>query len=353
MIRNALLIALLAALASAEERMTLHYAGGKQRSVTILAADKEGLDCLYGKNELRVAYTELTAESAFSARKALTPYDDGPARLELAEFGVKLELFPEALEELEIALALGGLDETAFEKREAAIQALEVRFLGARIDALLRSQQKPEVCLAAIKRLKQRYPEHPNNKTYAPQIDALVKRIASEMQAKQDAKTAKQESRELAALRKKVERLLSRQRAALKKADALMAESPPAIEKRQVARVKRLLVEPYGAEKYFKRARKRMRAMVKLDRQFRIVDKKSLKQEYESIEKKLVECYLRVARILLRERNYKGTVKYLRDILFYDPINEEALDMVETIKKNRIRFKASDITNARPRVTGG
>jgi len=353
MTRITLLLALLAGLTSADEKMTLRYASGKKRSVTIKAADKDGLDCLYGKNELRVAYSELAPESAFRARKALTEYDDGAARLELAEFGVKLELFPEALEELEIALALGGLDESAFEKREAAIQALEVKFLCARIDALLRSKQKPQVCLAAIKRLKERYPEHPNNKTYAPHIDALVKIIASEMQAKQDAQTAKAESKELAALRKRVERLLRKKQSALAKADKLMAESPPAIEKRQVARVKRLLVDPYGAEKYYKRARKYIRGMAKLDHRFRIVNKDSLRKEYESIEKKLVDCYLRVARILLRGRNYKGTVRYVRDILFYDPINEEALDMVETIKKNRISFKASDITNARPRVSGG
>ena len=59
-----------------------------------------------------------------------------------------------------------------------------------------------------------------------------------------------------------------------------------------------------------------------------------------------------VQRALLQQKNYKGAVKYVRNILFYDPINEEALDMVETIKKNRISFKASDITNAKPRVTG-
>ena len=55
----------------------------------------------------------------------------------------------------------------------------------------------------------------------------------------------------------------------------------------------------------------------------------------------------------MKERNYKGSVKYVRKILLYDPIQEEALEMVEVIRKNRINFKLSDITNARPRVSSG
>lgn len=352
--RLAVLVMLFSAAVWADEkRMTLHYASGKKRSVTLKAFDQEGLDVVYGDNDLRVLYKELTPESAYKARKELTPYADGPAIEELAEFAVTLQLYPEALEQLEIALALGALDEAAYEKREGEIKALEVKFLCRRIDTLIKTGQEPKVCLDAIKRLKERYPEHPNNKTYAPHIDRLVKIIAREMQAQQDAETHKQESKELARLRQQIEKLQARKAKAIAKGDQLMEESKPAIEKRQVARVKRTLVTPSGAEKYYKLARKYLREIPKVDKHFRIANKAALLKEYESLEKKMVECYLRVARILIKERNYKGSIKYVRNILFYDPINEEALDMVEEIKANRIAFKASDITNARPRVTSG
>lgn len=352
MMRCCLVLLALAALALADEKLTLTFRSGKKMSVTISGFDKDGLDATYGGKPMRIAWKDLEPEYAFRARKALTPYDDGAARLDLAEFGVKLLLYPEALEELEIALALGGIDEAAFEKREAEIQKLEVAFLCKRIDALLKSGKEPRVCLTAIKRLRERYPEHENNARYEPHVNRLVEILAKEVEQAQKDEAQKEISKELSELKKALTKVEKRMSAALEKAESLMKESEPAIEKRQVARVKRTLVEPSGAEKYFKKARKYMRSMAKIDKQFRILDKVQLQKEYEAIEKKMVECYLRVARILLKERNYKGTVPYLRKILYYDPINEEALEMVEVIKKNRINFKASDITNARPRVTG-
>ena len=75
--------------------------------------------------------------------------------------------------------------------------------------------------------------------------------------------------------------------------------------------------------------------------------------KWYAIEKQLIDCYLQVARILMDQRNYKGAVEYVRQLLIYDPIHEEALEMVDEIRRNRITFKVSDITNARPRVTGG
>jgi hypothetical protein len=57
--------------------------------------------------------------------------------------------------------------------------------------------------------------------------------------------------------------------------------------------------------------------------------------------------------MMMRERNYRGALKMVQKILFYDPIHEEALDMAREIRKKRITFKASDITGIRgPIVTG-
>ncbi|MHC4959745.1 MAG: hypothetical protein ACYTGN_15375, partial [Planctomycetota bacterium] len=239
-----LLLALSTVVLAAGERLTLHYANGKQKSVTLKGFDAAVLKAEYGGKPLEVAWDELTAESAFKARRTLTPYDDGGARLDLAEFAVKQQLYKEALEELEIALALGGLDEAAFEKREQEIQKLEVEFLCKRIDRLLKTGTEPKVCLTAIKRLKERYPEHANNQRYGPQVDRLVKLLAAELQKEQDAAANKVLSKELAKLKKSIDRLMAKKVRALSKAEELMKESLPAIEKRQVARVKRKLVDP-------------------------------------------------------------------------------------------------------------
>jgi hypothetical protein len=353
MIRIATVLCLLAALGSAGEKITLQFADGKQKAVTLKSFDADSLAFVQADNEHRVGWAELTPESAYAARKALTPYDDGAARLGLAEFARKLRLFPEAQEQLEIALALGGLDEAAFEKRAAALQKEEVWYLTTSIDTLLKAKADPATILAAIKRLKERYPAHEANRKYEPHVKALVEQLAQAAEKEQAAAVKEDEDKELSKLRAAIEKENKKKIRWLAEADDLIKESKEAIAKRQVSRVKRKLVEPSGAERYLKRARQNLRNMAKLDREFRIVTKEGLQKEWDEIEKKLISCYLEVARILMDQRNYKGAVEYVRQLLIYDPINEEALEMVDEIRKNRITFKASDITNARPRVTGG
>ena len=153
MTRAAITILLLATVLRAEERMTLTLLDGKKKSVVLVSADEKGLKAKQGDKELHIAWTELQPASAFKARKAVTPYDRGTARKDLAEFALKLLLYPEALEELEIAFALGAYNQAGFEKREGEIKALEVDFLCRRIDHLLKTGRSPDVCLDAIKRL--------------------------------------------------------------------------------------------------------------------------------------------------------------------------------------------------------
>ena len=353
MVRVALISGLLAALAVAGEKLTLTFVGGKKKTVTVLSFDEEGITLVSGGKERKAAWIELKPESAYEARKALTPYDDGKGRLALARFARSLRLYAGAQEQLEIALALAGLTEEQFETEAKEIEAEEVAFLCARIDTLLKTGEHPTICLKAIKRLKERYPDHENNTRYEPHIKALVEKLAQEIEAKQAAQKKKVDDAELSGLRKALEKLDKKKLAALEKAKKLHDESAEAIEKRQISRVKNKLVEPRGAERYYKQARKYLRAQAKADRGFRIITKADLQKEYEAIETKLIDCYLKVARILLTQRNYKGAVKYVRNALYYDPINEDALDMKKTIEENRISFRMSDITYTRPRVTGG
>ncbi|MHC4729688.1 MAG: hypothetical protein ACYS6Z_03715 [Planctomycetota bacterium] len=353
MARFVTMVCLLAIVALAADTLTLTLADGTKRSVTLKSFDEAGLTALQGGRELQFAWVDLKPASAYAARKALTSYDDGAARLELAAFAVRLKLYPEGLEQLEIALALGGIDETAFEKRSDEIIEEEIAHLSANIDTLLMAKAAPAVCLAAIKRLKDRYPDHEANAKYAPHIRELVEQLASKAEAEQDAHQKAVSDKALERLQKLLDKEIRRKVAAIEKGDRLGKEADPAIELRQVSRVKKKLVEPLGAEKYYKKARKHLRSLAQKDRHGLVVSKAELQKEYEQLQEKLIDCYLKVARILISQRNYKGTVAYVRKILLYDPIHEEALEMVEVIRANRINFRLSDVTNARPRVSGG
>lgn len=346
---------LFAPVASAlETTRTLHFVNGSRKAVVLVSYDEVGLTYRQSKKETKVSWQELTAASSFLARKELTPYDDASKRVKLADFARELRLYPEAMEQYEIALALGGLDENSFEDIAAAVEKEEVTWLTSRIDTLLKSRAEPEQCLSAIKRLRVRYPTHKRNAEYQPHIEELVSILAKRKQGEVDAAKAKVDSADLAKLRKKVDKLLARKKKALLKAKELQDAAPTAIARRSISGVKKCLIEPKGAEKYYKRARGNLRDLVRVDKDFQIVDGKQIQKEYDAIAGELIECFLPVARLYMKERNYRGAVKMVQKILFYDPIHEEALEMARIIRKNRIHFKASDRSGIKgPIVTGG
>jgi len=249
MTRSLAVLLALAAAAGAAEQMTLVLKDGNKRTVTPLSFDAEGLAAKYGADEVRYPWADLAPDSAYSARRALTPYSDGTAILDLSRFARRLRLYPEAVEQLEIALALGGLDEAAFEKERKELAGEEIDFLTAMIDNLLETEAEPEQCLAAIKRLRERYPDDEANKKYEPHVKGLVQAIAEEKQAGEDAAAKKADDKALSKLQEAVGKEQARKEQALANVAGLMKELEPAIELWQVSRVKRKLLEPQGAEK--------------------------------------------------------------------------------------------------------
>ena len=352
MIRAAFLVGLLVAVAAAGPTRTIEFADGRKKTVVLEACNDNVLTYSQAGRKTEVAWSALKPRSAYTARKELTSYDDAAKRLDLAEFARGLKLFPEAIEEYEIAHALGAIDEAAYDEKEKEVAKEEVAYLTAKIDTLLKSKAEPTVCLDAIKRLKSRYPSHAKNDEYAPHIKALVKILAQRKETEQNKIVEAKESKELAALRKEVEKREAKIVKALSKAEKVRENAPDAIKKRSISGIKKALIEPRGAERYYKQARKLLRGLARLDRQFRIVDRKKLQKRFDAIAIDLVDCYLPVARMLMRDRNYKGAARMVEKILFYDPINEEALEMGREIRKRRITFKASDITGIKgPIVT--
>jgi hypothetical protein len=353
MIRSILILLAAATLAHAGVKKKLFFRDGKSMVVTLSAFDEKTVTLGVGETERKVPWNKLTPVSAYEARKALTPFDDGEARLALTAFAEKLLLYPQAFEQLEIALALGALDETAFEERSKEIEKNELAYLAVHIDSLLESGDDPGACLDAIKRLKERYPGHKRTAAYEKHVPELVealKEIAEEIQA---AELARHESAAMKDLRKKIEKLQKRKDKSLKKAAELKQEGIDAAAKGVISRVKKRLLHPQGAERYLKDARKQLRAIAKLDPLRLVVPKQELISDDDKIGKQLVECYLIVVKAYMRDRNYKRATEYVRNILYYDPIHEEALEIKAEIDANRITRKVSDITNARPRVTGG
>ena len=338
----------------AEESLELRFKDGKKVTATVSGGDAETVTLGKGKTERKVKWTELAPESAFRARKSLSAYDDGAAHLALAEFALSLHLYPQAQAELEVALALGALGEDAFEKRSKDLKEAEVDMLAARIESCLEKGEEPKITLDAIKQLKQRYPDHAVNKAYEPLIKKLVAKMEQSALQQQSSEREVADEAALAELKKKLAKLRKKTDKELRKADQLKAEGLEAASKSVVSRTRKRLVEERGsAVAHYKKARTYLRNMRRMDPQFTVLDREKLRKEYSRIEKDIVACYLATAELYLDQRNYKRAVLYTYKVLLYDPINERALEMKAEISRNRIHFRVSDISNAKPRVSGG
>lgn len=341
--RSAFALLLGAALAAQEEGIALRLVDGSVETVAVSSFDEEGVFTRSGAAERKIPWASLRPDSAFLARKTLTPPNDGAARCDLVRFARALKLFPQALDELEVSLALGGMDADEFEKGREEIRAEEQEYLCSRIDALLASGKEPKACIEAIRALSERYADHPGNAKYAPRVAELAK-AAAEAEPERPPGA----EHDLPGLRKTIGELRARKDKALARAEALQEEAEAAVAKGQLSRIKKTLLKPSGAEKCYRDARDCLRAMARADKNSLVTAKADLRKEYTRIGTRLVDCYLVVARALIRERNYKETAEYVRKVLLLDPIHEEALKMIEDIEKNRIGFRSSATGGAVP-----
>lgn len=73
----------------------------------------------------------------------------------------------------------------------------------------------------------------------------------------------------------------------------------------------------------------------------------------ESINTHLVLVHLNLASLLMSQRNFKGAREQVDFALRIDPMNKRALELKAEIAKHSITRKVSDMTNAKPTVTGG
>ncbi|MDH3590924.1 MAG: hypothetical protein OER88_03545, partial [Planctomycetota bacterium] len=178
MLRTGLILLVTLTAALGAETLAIQLRDGKKRTVTPLRFDDDGLTVKYGADEVVYAWEDLKPASAFRARDSLTPYDDGSARLGLAEFALRFDLFESAQAEYEVAQALGALDEAAYEKRMASLKKTELRYYKTRIDRLVKRKADPRETLEMIKRFKERYPGDPAVAAYDAQVDALVEKLA-------------------------------------------------------------------------------------------------------------------------------------------------------------------------------
>ncbi|MHC5019217.1 MAG: hypothetical protein ACYTGX_03705 [Planctomycetota bacterium] len=76
-------------------------------------------------------------------------------------------------------------------------------------------------------------------------------------------------------------------------------------------------------------------------------------KQIEKLNKHIVAVHLSLSALHMKERNFKRARSHVTTALRLDPMNKRALEMREEIAKHSINRKASDLTNAKGRVTSG
>jgi hypothetical protein len=329
--------------------VVLPLAGGKTIEGVVESADAKEVVLRVGPEERRrIPWTQLGPLGVYRVRAALTPATDGARRRELAELAADLGLFAEARAEYEKALALGAVTPQDFETLVAAAEKAAVE-QGVAVARRLADAGELAAALEVARGLKLGFGEAPN----APAIRVLIEDLLAQVRAQDD--SAKQDAEDLAKAeaqaRRQKEILERRARAegAINSGDLAAKESAEARAKGNVTKARK------GAEEslaQYTEARKnlgRLRRILPLD-QAKARDEVAAR--LNDLDKKQFALCLAMAKFFAAPgaRNFGKAEEWAAKAAYIDPVDPELLELRQRLVESRIRYRLSDVTNARPIV---
>lgn len=324
--------------------VTLPLASGQSIEGLVESSDAKEVVVRTGPESVRrVPWAQLLPLGVYRAKAALAPAADGDTRLALAELAIELGLHAEARVEYEKALALGAIDRKAFDLvvGRAERDAVEV--------GIERSLQQAdggdwERALETARVLKLDFGGTAN----AGAIDRLIQNLYARVQALQK-ETAK-EAEELERVKVEADRnkeILRRQTEATGLLEAGRAQARKAAEARAIGNVTRAHKYADAADEDFLEARRH------LGRLRRILAPEH--PTYREVLARLNDLDLEQFRLLYdtawffwEGRVYSKAEAYAARASYVDPVHPDLLELRELLRASRIRYRLSDITNARP-----
>lgn len=285
----------------------------------------------------------------FRARQALAPPADGEARLELAHLAMDMGLHVEARIEFEKALALGAMDEETFAAALAQAErtAVEVGMAAARHQA---EAGDCEGALEIARRLRLEFADAAS----AGEVETLVKDLLARIE-----EIEAEAARERAAL-EKVQRGVHRKKEIFSrqtKAMDLMREGKHHADLSTAARTQGSVTR---ARKAAELADERyMEARRHLGRLRRVLDRESSErievlQALDKLDREQFALLFGMASFLFHEAGaISHAERYVARASYLDPVDPDLVELRDLILSRRIRYRLSDMTNARGTVSGG
>jgi hypothetical protein len=278
-------------------------------------------------------------------RAALAPAADGPARLALAEMAVELGLHAEARVEYEKALALGALDAQAF---QGVVTRAEKEAVEAGIQRAISAADEGdfERALETARELKLHFGGAPN----AAAIDALVEDLLRRLEVlEEDAAQAAAELERIQVQAEREKEVLARRTRAIAEVQKGRQEADAAAAAREKGNQTRARKHAELADAAFLHARRELgrlrRLLPREEAAYR--DVLALLAELDRLH---FDLLLQMARFFWRQTAYTRADEYAARASYLDPVHPDLLELRELLRTSRIRYRFSDVTNARPIV---
>ncbi|MFV1959605.1 MAG: hypothetical protein ACC662_09365 [Planctomycetota bacterium] len=341
-----LVFVLLGALAWAADArpVDLPLASGKSIQGVVESADARDVVVRVAPEEVRrVPWEQLRPLGVYRVKAALAPAADGKARLALAELAIELGLHAEARAEYEKALALGAIDRKKFDKvvLQAERDAVEV---GVHHAWKAAESGDFDTALATARRLKLDFGGAPNAAAIDKLVADLLRRIGK-LRKETDKASRELERAKLGAPRNK--EILTRRTKASGLIQLGRDEAKKAAAARERGNVTRARKQAEAADEAFTKARRHLgrlrRILGRADSHYR-----AILQQLNDLDIEQFRLLFDTAWFFWEQRIYSKADRWAAKASYIDPVHPDLLALREMLRSVRIRYRLSDITNARP-----
>ncbi len=287
-------------------------------------------------------WEDLTPFSRYEVRAAVLDEDDGPGRLALARLCLDEGLPAEARREVLRARGLGAGEPADLDALVSACDRAEAEAAFSEVDRLSAAGDldgaiealKAYLVRAPASEWTERARERASELVRRRELDAERRRIEAERLKSDRARDTR--ARAIADTMEQGDRLRTEgSRAAL----IGIREEPGGSITRFLAALDEAAVRYLEARRLYERARRTAGNDGP-------VESRAALEARRGVEARLLDVYLRLARSHVAHKRWKEAQAALDKALRLDPVNPEGLDLQETVSKNWIRRKASELTNA-------
>lgn len=336
---TSLALALLAASALAGQVIELRT--GELVPGRVVSLDDAGVTFQPEKGgEMRVGWERVTPSSRFDLWESTLAPGDAAGRVALARWAISTGLHRAARRMLLEAQGLGPADPTVVAGLLADVRRLEANDVLDDVDSRVAAGD-PEAALERVKSYLRVADPGPEADRVRSRVPDLLQRIEQRDEAAKEAEEARKRAEKDGRLQDWITRTVTGAEAKKAQAGAAATEGFTQLAKGNQTRARDGLMR---AESGYQAARAEFARVKKAVKQGPVAD--DCAERIRECDEKSLEVLVRWGRLEVGNKAWKKASAVVDRGLRIDPVQTELLELRETIDRNWIRRKLSDVTNA-------